>query len=204
MDELPLRDDLRGRTAYGAPQLDVPVRLNTNENPYPPSDALAADLAGAVGEAALTLNRYPDRDAIALRAELAGYLGHGPDGRSGLGGQRLQRDHPAAAAGLRRAGPHRDGLRAVATRCTASSPQATGTGWISGYREDDFTLDADRVLAQIAEHSPDVVFLTSPNNPTGTALPLDGHRGRVRRGRRASWCVDEAYAEFARDGVPAR
>ena len=74
---LPLRDDLAGHTAYGAPQIDVPVRLNTNENPYPPSPALAQAITQAVAEVAGTLNRYPDRDAVALRADLAAYLGHG-------------------------------------------------------------------------------------------------------------------------------
>ena len=75
--QLPVRDDLAGRTPYGAPQLDVPVRLNTNENPYPPSAALVADIAASVAAAAAGLNRYPDRDAVELRTALAGYLGHG-------------------------------------------------------------------------------------------------------------------------------
>src|SRR6201999_1300549 len=69
--DLPLREDLRGRTPYGAPQLDVPIRLNTNENPYPPPPEL---VAAAAAEVAATLHRYPDRDAIALRTELAAYL----------------------------------------------------------------------------------------------------------------------------------
>ena len=76
---LPLREELRGLEPYGAPQLDVPVRLNVNENPYPPSDSLVADLAAAVAKAARGLNRYPDRDASALRRDLAAYLGHGLD-----------------------------------------------------------------------------------------------------------------------------
>jgi histidinol-phosphate aminotransferase len=74
LDELPLRDELRGEQPYGAPQLDVPVRLNVNENPYPPSAAVIADMAQAVAAAARGLNRYPDRDAEALRADLAAYL----------------------------------------------------------------------------------------------------------------------------------
>ena len=49
LDSLPLRDDLRGEVPYGAPQIDVPVRLNVNENPYPPSPSLIADIAAAVG-----------------------------------------------------------------------------------------------------------------------------------------------------------
>src|SRR5271154_2534219 len=74
---LPVRDDLKGLHPYGAPQIDVPVRLNTNENPYPPSPALQRGIGDAVAQAAATLNRYPDRDAMELRKDLAGYLGHG-------------------------------------------------------------------------------------------------------------------------------
>jgi len=74
MNELPLRDDLRGETPYGAPQLDVPVALNVNENPYPPSPSLISDVAAAVAAVTGSLNRYPDREASALRADLAGYL----------------------------------------------------------------------------------------------------------------------------------
>jgi len=72
-----LREDLRHLHAYGAPQLDVPVQLNTNENPYAPSERLRTAIADAVADIAGTLNRYPDRDAAELRKDLAGYLGHG-------------------------------------------------------------------------------------------------------------------------------
>ena len=74
LDELPLRDELRGERPYGAPQLDVPVMLNVNENPYGPGDEVVADMAAAVARAARSLNRYPERDALALRADLAAYL----------------------------------------------------------------------------------------------------------------------------------
>ena len=74
---LPVRADLQDLHPYGAPQIDVPVRLNTNENPYPPSPALQRAVTGAVAAAAATLNRYPDRDAVELRKDLADYLGHG-------------------------------------------------------------------------------------------------------------------------------
>jgi histidinol-phosphate aminotransferase len=79
LDSLPLREDLRGLTPYGAPQLDVAVRLNTNENPYPPPAVLVADLRESLAAAATGTNRYPDRNAMALRGDLAAYLGHGLD-----------------------------------------------------------------------------------------------------------------------------
>jgi histidinol-phosphate aminotransferase len=71
IDELPLRPELVGEQPYGAPQLDVPVCLNVNENPYPPSDQVISEIATAVAEAGRSLNRYPERDALALRADLA-------------------------------------------------------------------------------------------------------------------------------------
>ena len=72
--DLPLRDDLRGKSPYGAPQLNVPVRLNTNENPHPPTQALVDDVTASVQAVAGELHRYPDRDAVALRTDLAAYL----------------------------------------------------------------------------------------------------------------------------------
>jgi histidinol-phosphate aminotransferase len=77
--DLPLRPELVGELPYGAPQLDVPHRLNVNENPYPPSEQVVSEIAAAVAEAAREMNRYPDRDALGLRGDLARYLGHGLD-----------------------------------------------------------------------------------------------------------------------------
>jgi histidinol-phosphate aminotransferase len=181
--------------------LDVAVRLNTNENPYGPSAALAADLAVAMQGVALSLNRYPDRDATALRAELAGYLGHDLTG-SGIwtanGSNEIIQQILMAFGGAGRSAlgfePSYTMHRLIAL--------ATGTGWVNGFREDDFTLDAARVVDQVRQHRPDVVFLTSPNNPTGTALPLPVIEA-VYAAAPGIVVVDEAYAEFARDGVPS-
>src|SRR5215831_17967729 len=74
---LPVRDDLKDLHPYGAPQLDVPVRLNNNENPYQPGERLRQAVGEAVAAVAGTLNRYPDRDALDLRKDLADYLRHG-------------------------------------------------------------------------------------------------------------------------------
>ena len=83
----PLRADLRGVEPYGAPQLDVPFALNVNENPYGPSVEAAADIAAAVGRAATTLNRYPDREFVELREALAAYLN--TSGGSGITADRV-------------------------------------------------------------------------------------------------------------------
>src|SRR5258705_6486445 len=77
IDALPIRHELRGLSAYGAPQLDVAVRLNTNENPYGLPEAVVDAVLKALNDELASLNRYPDRDAIALREDLAAYLGHG-------------------------------------------------------------------------------------------------------------------------------
>jgi histidinol-phosphate aminotransferase len=198
---LPLRDELRGEVPYGAPQLDVAVRLNTNENPYPPSPAVVADIAAAVADVAGGLNRYPDRDAVALRQDLAGYLGDDlsldevwpANGSNEIMLQLLQ------AFG----GP---GRIAVSFAPTYSMyPQYardTHTTWITGRRADDFTLDLPRALNLIAEHQPSVVLLASPNNPTGTALPL-AELAELCSAAPGLVVVDEAYAEFRRRGTPS-
>ncbi len=194
---LPIRPDLAGRRAYAAPQLNVAVRLNTNENPYPPSAGLVADIARAVAATAEGVNRYPDRDAVALREALAGYLGHGltsantwpangsneiilqllqvfgGTGRSALGFEPSYGMHPTIA-------------------------QTTSTEWISAERSGDFQLDAADADAAVRTHQPDVVFLTSPNNPTGTAAPREVVEA-VCEAAPGMVAVDEAYAEFARD-----
>ncbi|GAA2384706.1 histidinol-phosphate transaminase [Nonomuraea africana] len=201
LDDLPIRDDLRGKKPYGAPQLDVPVQLNTNENPYPPSKALVDDLAEEIRRDAASLNRYPDRDALALRADLAGYLGHGltteqlwaANGSNEVLQQILQAfgGHGRTALGFE---PSYSMHPIITT--------GTSTEWVSGAREDDFSLDVEKAVAAVEEHRPDIVFLTSPNNPTGTALPLETI-ARVVAAAPGMVVVDEAYAEFARTGTPS-
>ncbi|RBQ20546.1 histidinol-phosphate transaminase [Spongiactinospora rosea] len=201
LSDLPIREDLRGRSPYGAPQIDVPVRLNTNENPYPPSPGLADDLARAVREQAVGLNRYPDRDAVELRARLADYLGHDLSGERvwAANGSNEVIQQILQAFG----GPGRTALgfepsysmHPILTRGTA-------TEWIAAAREDDFGIDPGKAVAAIEEHRPDVVFLTSPNNPTGTALPMHVIE-RVVAAAPGMVVVDEAYFEFARTGTPS-
>ncbi|WP_248964864.1 histidinol-phosphate transaminase [Sphaerisporangium perillae] len=201
LTDLPIRDDLRGRSPYGAPQIDVPVRLNTNENPYPPSAGLVADLAEAVRRDAGELNRYPDRDAMALREDLAAYLGHGLSARQvwAANGSNEVLQQILQAFG----GPGRSAL-GFEPSYSMHPIITTGasTRWISGAREDDFGLDPGKAVAAIEEHRPDIVFLTSPNNPTGTALTMDVVQ-RVVEAAPGMVVVDEAYFEFARTGTPS-
>jgi histidinol-phosphate aminotransferase len=196
---LPVRDDIKDLHPYGAPQLDVPVRLNNNENPYPPSERLRRAVGDAVAAIAGTLNRYPDRDAVDLRKDLADYLGHGltaaqvwaANGSNEIIQQLLQ------AFG----GPGRTALGFEPSYSMHPLISlVTGTQWIAGTRDPGYGIST--VAEQVRALAPDVVFITSPNNPTGTAVPLalieaayEAAPGMV--------IVDEAYAEFARAGTPS-
>jgi histidinol-phosphate aminotransferase len=202
--DLPLREELRGVEPYGAPQLDVPVQLNVNENPYPPSEAVVADVARAVAETARTLNRYPDRELTALRKDLAAYLGHGvrpaqvwaANGSNEVMLQILQ------AFG----GPGRTAVSFAPTYSMYPEYARDAiTDWVVGHREENFTLDVDHAVAVVKEHQPTVVLLPSPNNPTGTALPLDTVRAvcAAAAGHGGVVVIDEAYGEFRRAGTPS-
>jgi histidinol-phosphate aminotransferase len=203
---LPLRDDLRGTVPYGAPQLDVPVRLNTNENSYDVPAEVAAAITAAVAAEAGHLNRYPDREFTALREALAGYLQHGlaKDQIWAGNGSNEVLQHVLQAFG----GPGRTALGFTPAYSMHPIISAgTGTAWVDGVRgvpgdPDPFRLDATATVAQVTRVDPDVVFLCSPNNPTGTALGLDVVEA-VYDATRGIVVVDEAYAEFARPGTPS-
>ncbi|PPS76907.1 histidinol-phosphate transaminase [Streptomyces sp. MH60] len=203
IDDLPVRDELRGKSPYGAPQLDVPVRLNTNENPYPLPDALVERIAERVREAARDLNRYPDRDAVELRTKLAEYL-------TNTSGHPLDVRNVWAANGSNEViqqllqtfgGP---GRTAIGFEPSYSMhgliARGTGTGWISGPRHEDFTIDVPAAKKAIAGHRPDVVFVTTPNNPTGNAVPAETVLALYEAAQAAKpsmVVVDEAYIEFS-------
>jgi histidinol-phosphate aminotransferase len=201
---LPLREELRGIEPYGAPQLDVPVALNVNENPYRPSEAVVAEVAEAVAEATRTLNRYPDREFTELRKDLAAYLGHGvtPEQVWAANGSNEVMLQILQAFG----GPSRTAVSFAPTYSMYPEyARDAMTGWVVGHREADFTLDVDHAVEVIEKHQPTVVLLPSPNNPTGTALPpatvtavcaAAADNGGVV-------VIDEAYGEFRRAGTPS-
>jgi histidinol-phosphate aminotransferase len=201
---VPLREELRGIQPYGAPQLDVPVQLNVNENPYAPSEAVVADVAAAVADATRTLNRYPDREFTALREDLAAYLGHGvtpaqvwaANGSNEVMLQILQ------AFG----GPGRTAVSFAPTYSMYPEyARDTMTRWVVGHREEDFSLDLGHAADVIATERPSVVLLPSPNNPTGTALPPEAVTAVCAATAEVGGVVviDEAYGEFRRAGTPS-
>ncbi|MCW2810622.1 MAG: hisC [Friedmanniella sp.] len=197
--DLPLRPELVGEVPYGAPQIDVPVLLNVNENPYPPSERVVAEIAAAAAVAARSMNRYPERDATALRGDLAAYLGHG-----------LTADQIWAANGSNEvmlhvlqafAGPGRTVLSFAPTYSMYPEyARDTHSGWVTFPRRDDFTIDREAAVAAVLAEQPDVVLVTSPNNPTGTAVSLETVAA-ICAVAPGVVVVDEAYLEFARAGT---
>jgi histidinol-phosphate aminotransferase len=205
LDELPIRDELRGEEPYGAPQLEVAVALNVNENPYPPSETVVAAIAASVASVARTLNRYPDRDAVALRADLATYLNS--DGGAGLSAANVWAANGSNEVMLHLlqafAGPGRTVLSFAPTYSMYPEyARDTHSGWVVAQRAADFAVDVGAARVAIAEHQPSVIFLASPNNPTGTALPLADIEA-ILEVAPGMVIVDEAYAEFRRAGVPS-
>ena len=204
----PVRDDLVGEVAYGAPQLDVAARLNVNENPFPLPDEVAAAMGRAVADVAVSLNRYPDRDFEGLRAALADYL-------ADESGVRVGVDQVWAANGsnevmhqvfLAFGGPGRLALTFDPTYSMYPEyARDTFTRYLAFPRRSDFTVDVPAALVEIDEQRPSIVILTSPNNPTGTSLPLEDIRAIASAALSvgAITVVDEAYAEFRHADVPS-
>lgn len=201
LNDLPLRDNLRGLVPYGAPQLHVPVALNVNENTHPIPEAVAHDIVASLARAVLTLNRYPDREFTELRENLASYLGHG-----------LTRENIWAANGSNEVlqqvlqafgGPGRT-LLGFAPTYSMYEILASGTDtmWTAGERDADYELSPETAVSWVRKTNPDIVFLCSPNNPTGTPLSLDTIAA-VYDATDGIVVVDEAYAEFAPIGEPS-
>lgn len=199
LDNLPLRDELRGQSPYGAPHDAVPVALNVNENTFGIPEPVAHDIVRHVAEAVVTLNRYPDREFTALRSALAQYLGHG-----------LQAENMWAANGSNEVlqqilqafgGPGRSVLGFVPTYSMYPLLAAgTSTQWIPAVRDENFEVSPETAANAVAREKPDVVFLCSPNNPTGTPLSHDTIRA-VYDSCDGIVVVDEAYGEFSSEAV---
>ena len=166
LSDLPLREELRGKSAYGAPQLEVPYALNTNENPYPPSQALISDLLEEISRVAGSLNRYPERDAVELRADLAAYV-------SKQTGVAVTVDNVWAANGSNEVlqqllqafgGPGRTAMGFAPSYSMHPILSAgTQTEFIGIDRGADFRIDIDHAISEINAQQPDVVFVTTPN-----------------------------------------
>ncbi|WP_211215795.1 histidinol-phosphate transaminase [Microbacterium indicum] len=201
LDDLPLRDDLRGQKPYGAPQAPLPIALNVNENTHPVPDDVAADIVDSVAKAVTGLNRYPDREFSELREALADYLGHGLDADQiwAANGSNEVLQHILQAF----AGPGRTAMGFAPTYSMYSLlTRGVGSEWIAATRGSRFEITADDAARQVREADPDVVFLCAPNNPTGTPLALEVVEA-VYEASHGIVIVDEAYHEFAPADTPS-
>jgi histidinol-phosphate aminotransferase len=179
----------------------VRVALNVNENTHAIPEAVARDIVESVATAILKVNRYPDREFTELRDSLANYVGHG-----------LTRDNMWAANGSNEVlqqllqafgGPGRSVLGFAPTYSMYPILAAgTGTRWIAGQRDENYEISPETAVRWVEENDPDLVFLCSPNNPTGTPLPVETIAA-VYQAARGMVVVDEAYAEFTPSGVPS-
>jgi histidinol-phosphate aminotransferase len=195
LDDLPIRDDLRGLKPYGAPQAPLPVALNVNENTHPVPASVAADILASIGAALEQVNRYPDREFTRLRDAFAGYLGGGLTTNQiwAANGSNEVLQHVLQAF----AGPGRTAFGFAPTYSMYPLlTRATGASWIAGARAEDYSLSAASAAEQVRQADPDVIFLCAPNNPTGTPMTLDVIEA-VYAASRGIVIVDEAYQEFA-------
>ena len=201
---LPLRKDLKGQSPYGAPQLPLEVKLNTNENPFSLSAALVAKLSESIANSAKDFNRYPDRDAIELRTELAKYLNSTTDMNLGVdqiwaanGSNEIIQTLFLAFAG---AGVNSLGFT-PSYSMHENIARSTGTNWIVADRLSDFNIDISSALTQISKQKPKLVFITTPNNPTGTSTKISDIRKMIEATAKVGGLaiIDEAYAEFSEE-----
>ena len=194
---LPLRQNLQELSPYGAPQLPAEAVLNTNENPYPPSPALAQAIASRISEVALTLNRYPDRDAVVLRTKLAEFI-------NSLSGTKFGVSNIWAANGSNEIiqslfMAFGGGAALGFTPSYSMHPliaKVTQVQWLNGNRREDFSLDVDSAIAQIQREKPSLTFITTPNNPTGSTVTIEEIE-KIAKATSGLLIVDEAYAEFS-------
>jgi len=201
-DWLPLRTDLQSLSPYGAPQVPSQAAMNTNENPFPPSPQLQAAIAQKLAQVSSTLNRYPDRDAIALRKSLANFINE-------LSKTSFDNNSVWAANGsneiiqsifLAFSGGSALGFTPSYSMHPLIS-KVTSVQWEDGARNSDLTFNIDLAIAQVKELKPRLTFITTPNNPTGDAISI-GNIERLATAVSSNGgllIVDEAYAEFSQE-----
>ena len=194
---LPLRASLAPLSAYGAPQVEAEASLNTNENPFSLSPELVTAISARVADVAATLNRYPDRDALALRSGLARYINELSGTSFGAPEVWVANGSNEIIQSLFLAFGDRGAIGFLPSYSMHPLiARVTATHWTDGKRRSDFSLDVESVISQIADVTPGLTFITTPNNPTGEAILL-GDIERIAQSVTGLLVVDEAYAEFS-------
>ncbi|MEI6453369.1 MAG: histidinol-phosphate transaminase [Actinomycetes bacterium] len=191
------RDDLRELSGYHSPQVEAKVRLNTNESAFVASDALVAEAMESLPGILANLNRYPDREALALRAAIAKMHGLGSERIFCANGSNEILQLILLAYG----GPGRKALVFEPTYALHSQiARITGTQVVFAARNEDFGIDRDVALAAIKDEQPEVIFLCSPNNPTGNVDSRELLR-EILGASDALVVLDEAYVQFADEAI---
>lgn len=194
LSDLPLRESLIGKEPYGAPMDPVPIALNVNENTHPVPQAVIAEITQKISASLNKANRYPDREAVQLRETIADYLGYGLTSKQvwAANGSNEILQQILQAFG----GPGRSLMSFTPTYSMypilASN---TDTEWIAVDRQADFKLTPEYVKQAILKHSPAIVILCSPNNPTGTTIDAETIIAAYEAFD-GMLVIDEAYAEF--------
>jgi len=178
-------------SGYHSPQVDVPIRLNTNESPFPPPEQWVEQLGKIARD--INWNRYPDRGAHALREEIA--RRHGVDAAQVFvanGSNEVLQTILLTYGGYG---------RTVATfeptyQMYSQIAKVTGADVVAGERRADMTLDPLEIKRVVDEHQPAVTFLCNPNNPTGLVEP-QANLDALLSIATGIVVVDEAYAEFS-------
>jgi histidinol-phosphate aminotransferase len=199
---LPINKRLTDATIYGAPQISNVIRLNTNENPFPLPKRVVKNILRELAKVLADLNRYPDRDALKLRAALAKYLSNENKENNALSLENIW-----AANGsneilqtLFLTFGDRGALGFIPSYSMHELiANSVGVKWRAGKRNSDFTLDLESAIKEIEKYKPSLVFLTTPNNPTGTALTLPEIAKMAKSAKKvkALLIIDEAYEEFS-------
>ena len=201
LDDLPIRDDLRGQRPYGAPQDHVRVTINVNENPFDVPESVVEHVLAAIAKVLPGLNRYPDREFTQLREKLAEYLGHGvtPEQIWAANGSNEVLQHLLQAF----AGPGRSvmGFRPTYSMYPLLT-KGVGSTWVEGVRDADYELTTATAVREVERHQPDVLIFCAPNNPTGTPVDLDTIAAAYDA-TKGLVIVDEAYIEFQPEGTPS-
>ena len=185
------RSDVALMEGYHSPQVEVAVRLNTNEAPVPPPPAFVAEVAARVAE--VDWHRYPDRGAVRLRARIAAHHGVDPSMVFAANGSNEVLQTLCLAFG----GPFRRALVFEPTYALHSHiARITGTEIVVASRNDDFSIDIEQLVRSIRSAKPSITFLCSPNNPTGTVDPPEVLAAALTEGP-GLVVVDEAYGQFS-------
>ncbi len=190
-DRITPRESVALMAGYHSPQVEVDVRLNTNESPFPPPAGFLDELAAEV--AAVDWHRYPDRSAAELRTAIADLHGVTAEQVFVANGSNEVLQTLSLAYG----GPARSVAVFEPTYALhAHIARLTGTAVAEGERAEDFSLDLAEVRRVVVEADPALTYLCSPNNPTGMVETPDTVR-EVLALAPGLLVVDEAYGQFA-------